>query len=164
MKKRLFNTKKKLVILSVMALSMGMTSCADWLEMPSYTSADSETVFKNEEAAELFVTGCYRGIIPTEMVYQLMAGETVTHSSEDGTTNNGKYNICNWFYDSTSPYTVTTLYNEEYGAIEATNIAIKNLNMMPETTKRNSLLGEALALRAFAYLNLISSYGDVPAN
>ena len=164
MKKRLFNTKKKLVILSVMALSMGMTSCADWLEMPSYTSADSETVFKNEEAAELFVTGCYRGIIPTEMVYQLMAGETVTHSSEDGTTNNGKYNICNWFYDSTSPYTVTTLYNEEYGAIEATNIAIKNLNMMPETTKRNSLLGEALALRAFAYLNLISIYGDVPAN
>ena len=164
MKKRLFNTKKKLVILSVMALSMGMMSCADWLEMPSYTSADSETVFKNEEAAELFVTGCYRGIIPTEMVYQLMAGETVTHSSEDGTTNNGKYNICNWFYDSTSPYTVTTLYNEEYGAIEATNIAIKNLNMMPETTKRNSLLGEALALRAFAYLNLISIYGDVPAN
>ena len=164
MKKRLFNTKKKLVILSVMALSMGMTSCADWLEMPSYTSADSETVFKNEEAAELFVTGCYRGIIPTEMVYQLMAGETVTHSSEDGTTYNGKYNICNWFYDSTSPYTVTTLYNEEYGAIEATNIAIKNLNMMPETTKRNSLLGEALALRAFAYLNLISIYGDVPAN
>ena len=164
MKKRLFNTKKKLVILSVMALSMGMTSCADWLEMPSYTSADSETVFKNEEAAELFVTGCYRGIIPTEMVYQLMAGETVTQSSEDGTTNNGKYNICNWFYDSTSPYTVTTLYNEEYGAIEATNIAIKNLNMMPETTKRNSLLGEALALRAFAYLNLISIYGDVPAN
>ncbi|MFR8835521.1 RagB/SusD family nutrient uptake outer membrane protein [Bacteroides nordii] len=164
MKKRLFNTRKKLVILSVVALSMGMTSCADWLEMPSYTSADSETVFKNEEAAELFVTGCYRGIIPTEMVYQLMAGETVTHSSEDGTTNNGKYNICNWFYDSTSPYTVTTLYNEEYGAIEATNIAIKNLNMMPETTKRNSLLGEALALRAFAYLNLISIYGDVPAN
>ena len=164
MKKRLFNTKKKLVILSVMALSMGMTSCADWLEMPSYTSADSETVFKNEEAAELFVTGCYRRIIPTELVYQLMAGETVTHSSEDGTTNNGKYNICNWFYDSTSPYTVTTLYNEEYSAIEATNIAIKNLNLMPETTKRNSLLGEALALRAFAYLNLISIYGDVPAN
>lgn len=164
MKKILFNTKKKLVILSVVALSMGMTSCADWLEMPSYTSADSETVFKNEEAAELFVTGCYRGIIPTELVYQLMAGETVTHSSEDGTTNNGKYNICNWFYDSTSPYTVTTLYNEEYGAIESTNIAIKNLNMMPETTKRNSLLGEALTLRAFAYLNLISIYGDVPAN
>lgn len=164
MKKRLFNTKKKLVILSIVALSMGMTSCADWLEMPSYTSADSETIFKNEEAVELFVTGCYRGIIPTEMVYQLMAGETVTHSSEDGTTNNGKYNICNWFYDSTSPYTVTTLYNEEYSAIEATNIAIKNLNMMPETTKRNSLLGEALALRAFAYLNLISIYGDVPAN
>lgn len=131
--------------------------------MPSYTSADTETVFKNEEAAELFVKGCYRGIVPSELFYQLLAGETVIHASEDGTTNNGKYNICNWHYDSTSPYTVTTLYNEEYSAIEATNIAIKKLTGMTETPKRNSLLGEALALRAFAYLNLISIYGDVPA-
>lgn len=163
MKKILFNTTKKLVLLSALALSVGMTSCADWLEMPSYTSADTETVFKNEEAAELFVTGCYRGIVPSELFYQLLAGETVIHASEDGTTNNGKYNICNWHYDSTSPYTVTTLYNEEYSAIEATNIAIKKLTGMAETPKRNSLLGEALALRAFAYLNLISIYGDVPA-
>lgn len=163
MKKILFNTTKKLVLLSALALSMGMTSCSDWLEMPSYTSADTETVFKNEEAAELFVKGCYRGIVPSELFYQLLAGETVIHSSEDGTTNNGKYNICNWHYDSTSPYTVTTLYNEEYSAIEATNIAIKKLNGMAETPKRNFLLGEALALRAFAYLNLISIYGDVPA-
>lgn len=163
MKKILFNTTKKLVLLSALALSMGMTSCSDWLEMPSYTSADTETVFKNEEAAELFVKGCYRGIVPSELFYQLLAGETVIHASEDGTTNNGKYNICNWHYDSTSPYTVTTLYNEEYSAIEATNIAIKKLTGMTETPKRNSLLGEALALRAFAYLNLISIYGDVPA-
>lgn len=163
MKKILFNTTKKLVLLSALALSVGMTSCADWLEMPSYTSADTETVFKNEEAAELFVKGCYRGIVPPELFYQLLAGETVIHASEDGTTNNGKYNICNWHYDSTSPYTVTTLYNEEYSAIEATNIAIKKLTGMAETPKRNSLLGEALALRAFAYLNLISIYGDVPA-
>lgn len=163
MKKILFNTKKIFVILSAMTLSLGMTSCSDWLEMPAYTSADRETVFINEDAAELFVVGCYRGIVPTEMYYQLAAGETVTHSSEDGTTNNGKYNICNWSYDATSPYTVTTLYSEEYGAIESTNIAIKELNKLPETPKRNALIGEALALRAFAYLNLISIYGDVPA-
>ncbi|TWV13078.1 RagB/SusD family nutrient uptake outer membrane protein [Bacteroidaceae bacterium HV4-6-C5C] len=162
--KRYIQLKKNFIIMSAaVAFSLGMTSCSDWLEMPSYNSADSETVFANEDAAELFVKGCYRGIVPTEMFYQLAAGETVTHSCEDATTNNGKYNICNWFYDSTSPYTVTTLYNEEYSTIESTNIAIKRLNNLPETAKRNSLLGEVLALRAFAYNNLITTYGDVPA-
>lgn len=163
MKKILFNIRKKLILLSAVVLSLGMVSCSDWLEMPSKTSADRETVFINEDAAELFVVGCYRGIVPTELYYQLAAGETITHSCEDGTTNNSKYNICNWSYDASSPYTVTTLYSEEYGAIESTNIAIKELGEMPETEKRNSLLGEALALRAFAYWNLISYYGDVPA-
>lgn len=164
MKEYSIQLKKKFITLSaVVAFSLGMTSCSDWLEMPSYTSADSETVFANEAAAELFVEGCYRGIVPTEMYYQLAAGETVTHSCEDATTNNGKYNICNWHYDATSPYTVTTLYNEEYSAIESTNIAVKRLSQMPETTKRNALLGESFSLRAFAYLNLISIYGDVPA-
>lgn len=163
MKKISLNIKKRIIIVSIGVLSMGMVSCSDWLEMPSKTSADRETVFINEDAAELFVVGCYRGIIPTELYYQLAAGETVTHSCEDGTTNNSKYNICNWSYDASSPYTVTTLYSEEYGAIESTNIAIKELKQMPETEKRNALLGEAMALRAFAYWNLISYYGDVPA-
>lgn len=163
MKKISLNIRKKLVLLSACVLSLGMVSCSDWLEMPSKTSADRETVFINEDAAELFVVGCYRGIVPTELYYQLAAGETITHSCEDGTTNNSKYNICNWSYDASSPYTVTTLYSEEYGAIESTNIAIKELSEMPETEKRNSLLGEALALRAFAYWNLICYYGDVPA-
>ena len=34
---------------------------------------------------------------------------------------------------------------------------------MPETEKRNQLLGEAICIRAFCYLNLIRIYGDVPA-
>ena len=33
---------------------------------------------------------------------------------------------------------------------------------MPETEKRNQLLGEAICIRAFCYLNLIRIYGDVP--
>lgn len=161
--KKTMNIKQAFLLSSAFLLLLSITSCSDWLEMPSYTSADSENVFADEMTAEAFVKGCYRGIVPTEMVYQLAAGETVTHSSEDGTTNNGKYNICNWFYDSTSPYTVTSLYNESYGAIESTNLAIKKLGQMPESEKRNALLGEVLALRAFAYANLISVYGDVPA-
>lgn len=50
--------KKILFSISVFSLYICMTSCQDWLDMPSYTDPDSETVFLNEDMAELFVLGC----------------------------------------------------------------------------------------------------------
>ncbi len=155
--------KKAFVALFIASVSLGMASCSDWLEMPSYTADDSETVFSDEATAEMYVEGCYRGLIHSEMFYQLGMGETVMHSCEDGSTNNSKYMICNYKYDPTIPATVTTIFKEQYRIIEATNIGISRLNTMPETAKRNALLGEVLAIRAFCYNNLIRIYGDVPA-
>jgi len=159
---KLFQIKKTFV-LSVLTVSLCMTSCQEFLDTPSYNTLDTETVFKTEESADLFVLGCYRNIIHSEMFYQLGAGETVTHSCEDGTTNNSKYNICNYFYDAITPYTVTTIFKEQYRIIEATNIAISRIGKMPVTPKTKSMIGEAKAIRAFCYYNLIRIYGDVPA-
>ncbi|HJH71254.1 MAG TPA: RagB/SusD family nutrient uptake outer membrane protein [Bacteroidaceae bacterium] len=159
--------RRKLILsaLVTVSLSLGtsMTSCSDWLEMEAYTSDDIETTFSDEVRADKFVQGCYRGLIHNEMYYQLGMGETVMHSCEDGSTNNSKYMMCNYKFDALIPATVTTIYKEQYRIIEATNIAISNLSKMPETEKRNQLLGEAICIRAFCYLNLIRIYGDVPA-
>lgn len=146
-----------------MVLVLGMTACEDYLDMPSYNASDTKTVFSDIETADMFVQGCYRALVPTEMYYQLGAGETVMHSAEDGTTNNSKYNVANYFYDSMTPYTLTTIYGEMYSVIESTNIAITRLSEMTETSKRNQLIGEAKAIRAYCYYNLIRIYGDVPA-
>ena len=161
----LSNLKKKLVFSALFCCAFGIstTSCSDWLEMEAYTSDDTETAFSDETRADMFVQGCYRGIIHSEMFYQLGMGETVMHSCEDGSTNNSKYMMCNYRFDALIPATVTTIYKEQYRIIEATNIAISRLNGMPETEKRNQLLGEAMCIRAFCYLNLIRIYGDVPA-
>lgn len=153
----------KAVMAMSLTLSLGLTSCSDWLEMPSYTAEDSDFVFEDESKADMYVQGCYRGLIHSEMFYQLGMGETVMHSSEDGSTNNSKYMICNYKYDPTMPATVTTIYKEQYRIIESCNVGISNLNNMAESEKRNALLGELLAIRAFAYHNLIRIYGDVPA-
>ena len=162
--KKILNIKKRLPVLSLMIFAFGISSCEkDFLDMPPYNSSDTESVFSDIETADMFVQGCYRGLVPTEMFYQLGAGETVMHSCEDGSTNNSKYNICNYYYDATSPFTVTTIYAEMYSAIESANIAISRLNAMEESDKRNALLGEAKAIRAFCYYNLIRVYGDVPA-
>lgn len=166
--KNITSTLRRKLILSALvtvSLSLGtsMTSCSDWLEMEAYTSDDIETTFSDEVRADKFVQGCYRGLIHNEMFYQLGMGETVMHSCEDGSTNNSKYMMCNYKFDALIPATVTTIYKEQYRIIEATNIAISNLSKMPETEKRNQLLGEVICIRAFCYLNLIRIYGDVPA-
>lgn len=166
--KNITSTLRRKLILSALvtvSLSLGtsMPSCSDWLEMEAYTSDDIETTFSDEVRADKFVQGCYRGLIHNEMFYQLGMGETVMHSCEDGSTNNSKYMMCNYKFDALIPATVTTIYKEQYRIIEATNIAISNLSKMPETEKRNQLLGEAICIRAFCYLNLIRIYGDVPA-
>lgn len=166
--KNITSTLRRKLILSALvtvSLSLGtsMTSCSDWLEMEAYTSDDIETTFSDEVRADKFVQGCYRGLIHNDMYYLLGMGETVMHSCEDGSTNNSKYMMCNYKFDALIPATVTTIYKEQYRIIEATNIAISNLSKMPETEKRNQLLGEAICIRAFCYLNLIRIYGDIPA-
>lgn len=155
--------KKAFIILSALALATtGLTSCADWLEMPPYNETNSETVFTSEDTAEMYVEGCYRGMISKEMYYQLGSGDSVIHASEDA-AGGSKNAICNFFYDSKTPFTLTTSYKESYRIIEATNIGIDRLSKMDESRKRNALLAECYCIRAFMYYNLIRIYGDMPA-
>ncbi|MDQ0593888.1 hypothetical protein QFZ37_002257 [Chryseobacterium ginsenosidimutans] len=156
--------KGLVVIPSFFIAVLSINSCSDdFLNQPSTNTSDTESVFQSLDTADIYVQGCYRGIVPTEMYYQLGAGDTVVHSAEDGTTNNSKYNICNYFYDAKTPYTLTGVYSVMYASIERTNIAISGLSKMAESPRRNALLAEVKALRAFCYYNLIRVYGDVPA-
>ncbi len=159
------NLLKTLIIIpAILAGSVSINSCSDdFLDQPAYNSSNTESVFDNIETADAFVQGLYRGLVPTEMFYQLGAGDTVTHSAEDGSTNNSKYNICNYQYDAYTPNTVTGIYAAMYAIIERANIAISRLPTMPASTKRDALLAEAKAIRAFCYHNLIRVYGDVPS-
>jgi hypothetical protein len=166
--KNIFNKhtfiRSLVIIPSFFITALSINSCSnDFLDQPSPNTSDTQSVFESLDTADLFVQGCYRGIVPTEMFYQLGAGDTVVHSAEDGTTNNSKYNICNYFYDAKIPYTLTGVYSVMYASIERTNIAISGLSKMPESARRNAMLAEVKALRAFCYYNLIKVYGDVPA-
>ncbi|MFN4365493.1 RagB/SusD family nutrient uptake outer membrane protein [Chryseobacterium hispalense] len=156
--------KTLIIVPAILAAGLSINSCSDdFLDQPAYNSSNTESVFENIETADAFVQGLYRGLVPTEMFYQLGAGDTVTHSAEDGSTNNSKYNICNYQYDAYTPNTVTGIYAAMYAIIERANIAISRLPTMPASPKRDALLAEAKAIRAFCYHNLIRVYGDVPA-
>ena len=154
--------KKIITILGVSALLLGFTSCEDWLDMPSESKADSSSIFSSIGRAEMTVVAPYAKLHTQELGYQMLMGTDETSSTES----NSKYNVSNYDYTNLTSILSKT-YTEMYAAIEYANVCIKNLPNMSasseaEQKKINSLLGESLAVRAYAYWNLVRFYGDVP--
>lgn len=155
--------KKIINILGVSAMLLAFTSCEDWLDMPSEAKADSSTIFETVGRAEMTVVGCYANTFNRELYYQFGMGTDECISTE-GTTNS-KNQVANYQY--TTSNIPTSTYAAMYKGIEYANVCIKNLPLMTgasesEQKKINSLLGEALAIRAMNYWNLVRFFGDVP--
>ncbi|PXV66254.1 SusD-like starch-binding protein associating with outer membrane [Dysgonomonas alginatilytica] len=153
--------KKIINILGVSVLLLMFGSCQDWLDMPSDSKADSSTIFSTVSRAEMTVVGAYPYLYTQELGYQLLMGTDESSSTES----NSKYNVANYDYTNLTGMLSST-YTTMYQAIEYSNVCIKNLPSMnvseSERTKVNSLLGEAYAIRAYAYWNIVRFYGDVP--
>lgn len=140
-----------------------LTSCEDTLDMPSYTADSVDFVFEDENKAEIFVKGCYRGLIHEEQYRQYNTGDGVTHAAEDEYSGS-KFYISNFYYNpNQGPYTLGTTYSECYRIIEACNLGLDRIGKLAETAKTKAMMGELYTLRAICYHNLIRFYGDVPA-
>lgn len=154
--------KKIINILGASAMVLTLASCEDWLDMPSESKADSSSIFETVNRAEMTVVGAYPNIFTQELGYQLLEGTDESSSTES----NSKYNVSNYDYTNLTGMLSST-YTTMYKAIEYSNVCVKNLPDMTaasdsEQQKINMLLGEALAIRAYAYWNLVRFFGDVP--
>lgn len=155
--------KKLINILGVSALLLTQTGCQDWLDMPSKNKFDSSTIFENVSRAEMVLLSCYTQTFNRELYYQLGMGTDECISTEGET--NSKNQVANYLY--TTSNIPTSTYTTMYSGIEYANICIKNLPKMSavseaEQRKINMLLGEAYAVRAMNYLNIVRFFGDVP--
>lgn len=154
--------KKIFNILAATLVLGGLTSCEDWLEMPSESKADSQSVFNTVGRADMTVAGCYASLHHQELGYQLLEGTDESASKES----NSKYNVSNYDYTNLTGM-LSNVYTSMYKSIEYANVCIKNLDKVPVSTEADrihvdGLKGEALAVRAYAYWNLVRFYGDVP--
>ncbi len=153
--------KTTINIVGALAVVMTLVSCQDWLDMPSESKADSSSVFETVSRADMTVMGAYPYIHTQELGYQLLEGTDENSATES----NSKYNVSNYDYTSTSSMLSGT-YTAMYKAIEYANVCIKNIPGMSvsesEQVQVDGLLGEALAIRAYAYWCLLRWYGDIP--
>ncbi len=157
-KKHIFSVLTAAMMLGTAAPML--TSCEDTLEKPSYTADDLDFVFEDEGKAELFIKGCYRTLVYSEL-WRPFIDPGVTAICEEDLVG-GRPRSANFAYDPILPATATSVYSQSYKTIESCNVALERLAKLPETEKRNALIAEATFIRAFAYNELIRFYGDVP--
>lgn len=157
-KKNIFSVLTAAVLLGASPM---LTSCEDTLEKPSFTADDLDFVFSDEGKAELFVKGCYRALVYSEL-WRPFIDPGVTVSCEEDLVG-GRPRSANFAYDVILPATATTVYSQSYKTIESCNVALQRLAGLPETDKLKALIAEVTFIRAFAYNELIRFYGDVPA-
>lgn len=163
---------KKYISIALMGLSLaGMTSCD--MDAPSQSTLDANTVFSQADLAEGSVmaihdcwgkTNSYRG---RWIAYYGMNTDAEWYNGASySERTNAKYATAN--YSTTEDNTQLNVTNDTYTAlyegIEKATIAIDNFRQYGDLTKANiqQLLGEALTLRAFIYVELMRTFGDVP--
>ncbi len=150
------NMKKYRYILAL-ALPILALSCDNFLEIPSETKFDSQTVFQDESRAEMAVLGAYEAGWSDELWYQLGMGTDEVYSTESVT--NSKFQLGNYMLSASR---TGGCFSTFYAAIEYANVCIRNLPNLEQSDNVNKLLGESYAIRAAAYLNLLRYWGDVP--
>ncbi|MCQ2334601.1 MAG: RagB/SusD family nutrient uptake outer membrane protein [Paludibacteraceae bacterium] len=147
------------------ALTLGMTSCEDFLNAPTIDSYSAGTFYKDDAQLEQGVNYLYNSpwfdvIRPYIGVGEIMSGNYYW-GTDMGTSGYGPYLY--WSLDGT----LQTLKDMSYSLWSVNahcNTVITNIlsSNGPSVEKKKQCIGEALTWKAFAYFMLARAYGEVP--
>lgn len=146
------------LIMAILAVSC-FTSCLD--EDPLY-SQNNSVIFSSESNAKLALLGCYSYMASTSAYGQHMQEIPISGSGFAFSQRNGSDRIVS-LQALPSDGLISTTWNGMYKVISEVNAYLANLNAgtISEDLKRQ-FGGEAKFLRALAYYNLVTLFGDVP--
>ncbi|MDO5074926.1 MAG: RagB/SusD family nutrient uptake outer membrane protein [Bacteroidales bacterium] len=149
----------KRIIYAALALCLTATSCSDFLETTPRDALSPSTTWKTAEDVDKFVVGCYEdwgNLWGVHLLYMDAASDIAYNNFPwEGWTviGNGSW---------TESDTGSDLY--DYGVIARCNNVVDNIDRatFPNEKVKNNLLGQALAIRAYSYMNMNFWYGGVP--
>ncbi|MEZ0484104.1 RagB/SusD family nutrient uptake outer membrane protein [Fibrella aquatica] len=162
--------KKFLPLLLAMGL-LTATSCKeDYLEANPTGSVDAGSAYATTKNATAAINGIYRAMVvryldsqghfghPAMMIILDVMGDDLVFGN---TVNGWHFGEQRWISHRTDVGTMARFpYQLYYRLIGNANLAVANIdNAAGAQSERNQLKGEALALRAFSYFNLVQLYG-----
>lgn len=154
--------KIKYIIPLLIAFSLLMVSCEDFLDKEP-NNYSSSGFYKSEAAVKDGVSGIYNALyidlaynLPFNVMLDHWTGLAVERAENSTIGAGGALNPDN--------ESVLTWWRRLYVIVARSNSVIKGSEPFLETLTGNSnqYLAEARVLRAFAYYNLITAYGNVP--
>jgi hypothetical protein len=163
--------KNRLLIAFVTVFSMIATSCeTTYLDTLPTASVDAASAYATTKNAAAAVNGIYRALIvrylgsqghsghPAMMIIMDHMGEDMLHGTTAASWHVGE---TRWTAHRADVNTMARFpYELYYRVIGNANIAIANIdNAVGPQAERDQLKGEALALRGWAYFNLVQLYG-----
>lgn len=163
----------KLLLLAFLAIAV--TSCEEeFLETAPTDAIAASEAFASEESMQLVLNGVHRGLYSQSQTifpggdtgrannhYWVPMGDNLTgiliHSSS--ANNLGWRTNAQWL-DHTDPFALTNriFWYHRYNIIAAANGIINNAPNLTETARLNSIVGQAYAYRAYAYLSLVQHF------
>lgn len=179
---------KKIFYSALCVAALATTSCSDFLEVSSPSVVDTDFVFSNSTTARAAMHGAYEswrsvcndGVFGAGLFYAVdIAGSDIERHPEyfakqyprhwpESLYQNGNFT---GQYDIDSYDRTEKTYNKLFEVIGKANVVITNMEaasnfeeLMSSTEPSNltQIYGEAIAMRASAYRELIKYYGDVP--
>jgi len=162
--------KKIIYSLSVLFI-LAFAGCSkDFLEVEPVGQLSSENFLKTDNDVKLATMGVYNKIQETYstgawaslyFIKNLPSDDTKCAGPNSGDT--PEYQYLDDFNITSSNTRFATVWTNLYGIINASNTIINNVGANADaTTGMKTMVGEAKALRAFAYNELVILFGGVP--
>ena len=167
--------KKNSIIVALLAMVVTFTSCQNFLDPEACSSMDVSVIFSDPALAEGALMGAYDvlGINNSyrnrAMIHTFSNSDVEMHNSSlNGLNENGRRAIAVFNINASNTemnHPTNDPFSFAYMAIERLNIIIHGIRDFGDISvpAMAHVYGEALALRAFFYFDLIKWYGDVPA-
>lgn len=160
---------KKYSILLLSGLALFASCKKQELDLFPYNQVDATQVFKTEADAKLAINGMYYGLRASGSYYSgtwtiigdVTADNLITNSSGPGRGSLLQYQ--NWQYTSAS---TSGLFGGLYTITRRSNSILENIDKTTGSSPAfvANAKGEALAVRAMAYLDLARVYAKTPLN
>ena len=159
--------KKYLIVMAAVVLFTPMGCSHDeLLDQTNPNDVPSLVFWRNAEDAQLAINGMFHPITGTFFWGRIIHTGALLRSDEFNVIPNSTNTLLSTFQGTPGVGRFALEpYEEGFKAIFRANAILENVdeNNVPDEATRNSILGQAYFMRAFAYWYMVNMYGNVPA-
>ena len=158
---------KRQILLPIILIILGFSSCDDYLNLQPFDQPSSETFLSNETEVLMGVNACYQYLDPRNKDLRVPSWMMQLVNIEDA----GQMRMVSLFDNfrlgnADSQWgIIREYYTDFYRGVSRCNLTIEGMEKAKEMMNIddwNTYRSEARVIRALCYYNLVSKFGDIP--